>query len=100
MRMLSLRTVTFTFLPGDYIVYTGDMGLEMYCIRRGFVEVVADDGSSVIACLGPGAYFGEVGIMYGEKRIAAVRAKTYADIIMLRKEDLDQVLESFPLVQR
>lgn len=100
LRMLSLRTLTYTFLPGDFIVYSAEMGLEMYCIRKGFVEVLAADGHSVVATLGPGTYFGEIGIIYGEKRIASVRAKTYADVIMLRKDDLEEVLETFPLVQR
>ena len=36
------------------------MGREMYCIRRGLVEVIGDDDITVVATLGPGAYFGEV----------------------------------------
>ena len=45
---------------GDYIVYAGDMGREMYCVRRGLVEVIGDDEITVVATLGPGGYFGEV----------------------------------------
>ena len=45
---------------GDFIVYAGDMGREMYCLRRGLVEVIGDDEITVVATLGPGAYFGEV----------------------------------------
>lgn len=45
---------------GDFIVYAGDMGREMYCVRRGLVEVIGDDDCTVVATLGPGAYFGEV----------------------------------------
>ena len=47
-------------IPGDYIVYAGDMGREMYCVRRGLVEVIGDDDVTVVSTLGPGAYFGEV----------------------------------------
>ena len=32
----------------------------MYCVRRGLVEVIGDDDITVVATLGPGAYFGEV----------------------------------------
>ena len=32
----------------------------MYCLRRGLVEVIGDDEITVVATLGPGAYFGEV----------------------------------------
>ena len=45
---------------GDCIIYAGDMGREMYCIRRGLVDVVGDDNITVVGTLGPGAYFGEV----------------------------------------
>ena len=45
---------------GDYIYYAGDMGREMYCVRRGQVEVIGDDGITVVATLGPGSHFGEV----------------------------------------
>jgi len=47
-------------ISGDYIVYAGDMGRELYCVRRGMVEVIGDDDNTVIATLGPGSYFGEV----------------------------------------
>ena len=36
------------------------MGREMYCVRRGLVEVIGDDDITVVATLGPGGYFGEV----------------------------------------
>jgi hypothetical protein len=35
------------------------MGREMYCVRRGLVDVMGDDGVNV-ATLGPGGFFGEV----------------------------------------
>ena len=50
----------FMLFLGDFIVYAGDMGREMYCVRRGLVEVIGDDDFTVVATLGPGAYFGEV----------------------------------------
>ena len=34
----------------------------MYLVRRGLVEVIGDDGITVVAVLGPGGYFGEVSI--------------------------------------
>lgn len=53
-------TPILVFISGDFIVYAGDMGREMYCVRRGLVEVIGDDDYTVVATLGPGAYFGEV----------------------------------------
>ena len=53
---------------------------------------------TVICTLGPGGYFGEVGLIFGESRTADVRTKTYCEITMLQKKDLDYVLRTFPLV--
>ena len=39
LRQLTLYTHTHLFAPGDMIVYYGDIGTEMYCIRKGYVEV-------------------------------------------------------------
>ena len=47
-------------ISGDYIIYAGDMGREMYCVRRGQVQVIGEDEITVVDTLGPGAYFGEV----------------------------------------
>ena len=48
------------FCLGDTIVYSGDVGREMYIMRRGLVEVLSKNKESVVATLGPGGYFGEV----------------------------------------
>ncbi|XP_048580862.1 uncharacterized protein LOC5507189 isoform X3 [Nematostella vectensis] len=98
MRTLSLHTTSYVFKPGDYIVYAGDMGREMYCIRRGQVNILCED--NVIGTLGPGSFFGEIGLIYGESRFATVQAKTYCQILMLTKHDLDEVLEEFPIIKR
>jgi len=39
LRRLSLSTSTYMFAPGDIVLYAGDMGREMYSIRKGYVEV-------------------------------------------------------------
>ena len=53
----------------------------------------------MVATLGPGSFFGEVGLIFGESRTADVRTKTYCEIAMLVKADLDDVLKTFPLIQ-
>ena len=39
LRQLSSATSTFLFAPGDIILYSRDMGREMYFISKGYVEV-------------------------------------------------------------
>lgn len=47
LRQLSTVTSTFLFAPGDMILYSGDMGREMYFISKGYVEVYPHSSKSV-----------------------------------------------------
>ena len=48
------------FSPGDFVCRKGDVGKEMYIVKRGCLDVVADDGVTVFATLKDGSVFGEV----------------------------------------
>ena len=51
------------FSPGDYICRKGDIGREIYIVKQGKLEVVADDGIKVFVTLQEGAVFGELSIL-------------------------------------
>jgi cyclic nucleotide gated channel alpha 3 len=57
---LVLKLKLQVFSPGDYICRKGDVGREMYIVKRGKVSVVGDDGKTVFVTLGSGCVFGEV----------------------------------------
>jgi len=60
MKKLASSMKVYLCSPGDFIMYHGDVYHEMFCVRKGIVEVLAENLSHVIAKIGPGGYFGEV----------------------------------------
>jgi len=55
-----------------------------YLIVSGEVDVVQRDGRGLgwrIAKLGPGDYFGEIGLLYEDRRTASVRATTDLEVV-------------------
>ena len=98
--VLKLRLQVFS--PGDYVCRKGDVGKEMYIVKRGKLSVVADDGQTVFATLSDGEVFGELSVLNihgnktGNRRTANVRSVGYSDIFVLLKQDLWATLQDYP----
>ncbi|XP_059479387.1 potassium/sodium hyperpolarization-activated cyclic nucleotide-gated channel 1 [Neocloeon triangulifer] len=96
--VLRLRPVLFS--PGDFICRKGEVGKEMYIVNRGRLQVVADNGRTVLATLKAGSYFGEISILNmgtaGNRRTASVKSVGYSDLFVLSKKDMWDVLKEYP----
>src|SRR5687768_522657 len=73
------RMKTLTFAPGAVVIREGERSDRLFVIAKGDALVVQKGPSGaekVVDTLGPGDYFGEVGLLSGQNRNATVRAKT------------------------
>jgi CRP/FNR family cyclic AMP-dependent transcriptional regulator len=81
--------------PGRMVVIEGDLSTEMFVVIAGELEVVkkAEDGTGVrVAMLGPGDWFGEMGILGIQPRSASVRALAPSLLLSMGTEQVDRLL--------
>ncbi|XP_028253718.1 potassium voltage-gated channel subfamily H member 5-like [Parambassis ranga] len=95
LRSLAVEFQTTHCAPGDLIFHIGE-SLDMLCfVVSGSLEVIQDD--EVIAILGKGDVFGDA--FWKESTLARscanVRALTYCDLHVIRREALMRVLEFY-----
>jgi CRP-like cAMP-binding protein len=89
------------FAAGADIIRQGDVPDKFYIITRGQVEVVLQppDGlDAVIDHLGPGDFFGEVGLLNQSRRMATVRAETAVDVMAMDYQTFRGWIEGSTLV--
>jgi len=82
--------------PGERLIRAGDRADALYFISSGAVEV------SVAARkirLGPGDFFGEMGLLSGERRSADVTAVDYCDLLILDQQDFKQFVAKYPALR-
>ncbi|XP_070709434.1 cyclic nucleotide-gated channel beta-3-like [Pempheris klunzingeri] len=101
-----LRLKSIIYLPGDFVVKKGDIGKEMYIIKSGAVQVVGGpDNSIVFVTLKAGSVFGEISLLQsakdgGNRRTANVKAHGFANLFVLEKKDLFDILVHYPESQK
>ncbi|XP_058481776.1 cyclic nucleotide-gated cation channel beta-3-like [Solea solea] len=101
-----LRLKSIVYLPGDFVVKKGDIGKEMYIIKSGAVQVVGGpDNSIVFVTLKAGCVFGEISLLQsakdgGNRRTANVKAHGFANLFVLEKKDLFDILVHYPESQK
>jgi small-conductance mechanosensitive channel/CRP-like cAMP-binding protein len=99
-RNLAAMAEVRLFAPGEVVVQEGDRSSELFIIDRGALSVDLFRGGRHIevARLGPGNFFGEMGVMTGEPRTATVRAITECTLLALGHEAFHDTLAKVPEV--
>jgi NTE family protein len=97
---ISRRLQREHYHKGATVFLQGEPADRMYIIESGQVKVVSDESTreKVHAYLGPGNFFGEMGVLLGEKRSATVRVVIDVSLLILLKNDLDLLLEEYPAI--
>ena len=83
---LAPKVQILTYAPGSAIVRQGEQAYRFYIIARGQVEVMLENPngeSRLLREMGPGEYFGEIGLLSGGIRTATVRAKSSEEVQVL-----------------
>ncbi len=87
------------YAPGELIVREGDETSSMFVVERGRAAVSihgAAGDTRTLATLEPGAAFGEISLLTGERRTATVRAVTEVLALEIGKDTLGPIVESNP----
>jgi CRP-like cAMP-binding protein len=79
---------------GKHLVEEGDYSYEFMAIEEGQAEVLR--GGEKLAELGPGDFFGEMGLLDKERRNATVIAKTSMRLITLSSWDVKRLEKLIP----
>jgi voltage-gated potassium channel len=85
-----------TVREGDELATEGRFAHEFFVIEDGVAEVL--QGGERVAELGPGDFFGEIGLLETERRTATVRATSQMEVIVMFAPDFKKMEREQPAV--
>ncbi|HLX94038.1 MAG TPA: cyclic nucleotide-binding domain-containing protein [Puia sp.] len=94
--------------PGEVVFHAGDPSDSFFIVSKGYVEVFDDqrapgkeeETGKLIAKLGPGNAFGEMGLISGSPRTATILSSEGAEVLELEAKDFNELMESDPVLSR
>src|SRR6185295_953540 len=90
------------YSKGEVIVRQNDLADSFYLVRLGFVKITENHpgGELVLAYLGRGSYFGEIGLLGEGRRTATVTALDQVEVVRIGAEEFTDMVTRFPEVRR
>lgn len=98
LKTLARRTADISATDGQVLIQEGHGAYDFFVIVAGEAEV--SRAGEVVAKLGPGDYFGELGLLDPALRDATVTARSEMELIVLAQWDFEQALEEAPGMTR
>ena len=83
-----------TYAPGDVVIREGDSALNLFLIASGRARV--EQGGVELKPLGPGEFFGELGILQEHPRTATVIATEELTCVLLPAWEFRSLLNEHP----
>jgi CRP-like cAMP-binding protein len=100
LKSIATRLKRVRYPQGALIFREGDVGDAMYVVESGQLEVTTGtgDGEQPLAYLGPGSFVGEIALLLSQPRSATLKVIIDADLWVLHKGDLDELLAEYPAI--
>jgi CRP-like cAMP-binding protein len=96
LRSLAFWVSELSVSQGKHLVEEGDYSYDLFIIQDGTAEVTQD--GQQLAELGPGDFFGEMGVLEGTQRNATVVATTPMRLLTLSSWDAKRLKKTAPEV--
>ena len=100
LKAISARLHLERYRKGEVVFFEGSSGDSMYLIESGQVKIVSNINGEerFFTYLGPGNFFGEMALLLGEPRSATIKVDIDAELWVLQKVDMDELLEQYPAI--
>jgi len=95
-RMVATDLKLYLFTANEFVVHSGDLGLEMYFITQGRIDIFAEGDKRPTASLIEGGHFGEYGVTFGYRHEYSAQAVCNTDIYVLTAVELAECFEAYP----
>ncbi|TPX67579.1 hypothetical protein SpCBS45565_g03716 [Spizellomyces sp. 'palustris'] len=89
---------TRVYYDNSYVIRQGEVGRALFFVFRGDIEVVSEDGETVINIMKEKSFFGEIGVLFSVPRTASCRARGRCVVLTLTRESLAMAIQRHPEV--